>query len=294
MTGRRPATTGRRPPIATACAVCLLLVAAACGDKGSEAERAAGDTAENLGKIRSGELTFRLMAGTADQLTDANAIGFALQGPFALAAPGALPVARMDYTQLAAGSRAATTQVIATGTKAYVSLGGAVYELPPAQVESLRAPKDSDGDGGFGNLRIDEWLDDPQLTAGEAVDGTPTDRIQGPVDVVRTLNDLFAFGRQAGASELNIPEIEGDAAEQLRRVTQSATVDLLTGKEDRLLRRMTVDVRLAAQVSGPVRQALGQLAAAHIRFELAVGKVNTAVQVPEPAGALPASAIPRR
>jgi hypothetical protein len=287
MTRRRPAAAA-----AVFAAVCVLLLGSACSG-GTEAERAAEDTAGNLGKIRSGELSFRLVTGAGEQLTDANAVGFALEGPFALAAPGALPVARIDYTQLSGGTRS-TTQVIATGTKAYVSLGGRVYELPPAQVESLRAPKDSEGDGGFGNLRIDEWFDDPQMSAGEDVDGTATDRIQGPVDVVRTLNDLFAFGRQAGATELNVPEIEGDAAEQLRRVTESATVDLLTGKDDRLLRRMTVDVRLAAQVSDAVRQALGELAAAHIRFELSVGKVNSAVQVPEPAGALPASALPRR
>ncbi|MFN2506412.1 MAG: hypothetical protein ABR540_19735 [Acidimicrobiales bacterium] len=287
---RQRAARPRHTAQKAALACVLLLAAGACGE-GTEAERAAEATADNLGKVRSGQLSFRLITGAGDQLDDSSGVGFELEGPFALPAPGALPVARIDYTQLAGGERT-TAQVIATGTKAFISVGGSVYELPAAQVESLRAPKDGEGDSGFGSLRIDDWMEEPQLSAGEDVDGTATDRIQGNVDVVRTLNDLFAFGRQAGASELNVPEISGEDAEQLRRVTQSATVDLLTGREDRLLRRMAVDVRLVAQVPEEVRQALGQLAAAHIRFDLGVTEVNRPVQVPEPAGALPASAIP--
>ncbi|MDQ4096630.1 MAG: hypothetical protein M3144_02010 [Actinomycetota bacterium] len=263
----------------------VLLLAAACG-QATPAEKAARETADHLGEIRSGQLLFKLVAGSGD-----SQVGFELEGPFALPAPGALPVARIDYTQIA-GGRETTTEVIATGANAYVGIDGTVYELPPAQVESLRAPKDSKDDG-LGALRIDDWIDDPRLGPGEEVDGVATERIQGPVDVVRTLNDLFAFGRQAGASDLAVPEIKGDDADQLRRVTQAATVDLLTGRDDRFLRRMAVDIRLAAQVPERVTAALGDLAAATIRFDLAVNRPNTPVQVPEPTGARPASAIPR-
>lgn len=270
--------------------VSLLALGSACS-RATEAEKVTEATADNLGKIRSGELSFRLVTGAGEQARPEGEVGFELAGPFALPEPGGLPVARIDYTQLAAGRRA-TTQVIATGTKAYVRVGGSVYELPPAQVESLRAPKTDKGQG-FSSLKIDEWVDEPQLSPGEEIDGAPTDRLQGPIDVVRTLNDLFAFGRQVGAAELAVPEIRGEDADQLRRVTQAATIDLLTGRRDRLLRRLAVDVRLAAEVPPRVKDALGQLAAANIRFELGVQRVNTPVQVPEPTGALPASALPR-
>jgi hypothetical protein len=76
-------------------------------------------------------------------------------------------------------------------------------------------------------------------------------------------------------------------------VTESATVDFLTGKDDHLLRRMAVDIRLAAQVPERVKAALGDLAAATIRLDLALDRANAPVQVPEPLGARPASAIPR-
>jgi hypothetical protein len=269
---------------------CLAVLLAGCS-QASEAEKVTKATADNLEKIHSGELAFRLVTGAGEPARAEGDVGFEMSGPFALAEPGGLPVARIDYTRLTAGRRASTT-VISTGAKAYVTLAGAVYELPAAEVERLRAPRTAKS-RGFSSLRIDQWAEDPQLSAGEAVDGEATDRIQGNVDVVRTLNDLFAFGRQVGAEELTVPEIRGEDADQLRRVTSAATVDLLTGREDRFLRRLAVDIRLAAQAPERMKQALGQLAAAHIRLELGVTRVNAPVQVPEPAGALPASALPR-
>ena len=283
----------RGRPVLVAVLASALVLGGSCS-RASEAERAADATADNLAEIRSGQLSFTLLSGAGDQLDQGNEVGFQLEGPFALAEPGALPVASIEYTQLSAGQRT-TTLVITTGAKAYVSLGGTVYELPPEQAEPLRAPKDAEEGqtSTFGALRIDDWMKDPQLSPGEEVDGVATDRIQSEVDVVRTLNDLFSFGRQAGASQLSVPEITGDDADQFRRVTRSATVDLLTGKDDRLLRRMAVDVRLEAAVPDRVKQALGELGAAHIRFEVGLTAVNRPVDVAEPVSALPASAIPR-
>lgn len=279
----------RRP---LAVALCALAVAGACGHA-SRAEKVAETTSRNMGKIRSGQLFFRLGAGSGTEGQDDNEVGFQLEGAFALAAPGGLPVARIDYTQLAAGHET-TTQVVSTGSQAYVVLHGTAYQLPAAQVETLRAPKDGTGGHGFSGLRIEKWVETPALSPGDPVDGVPTDRIRGDVDVVRTLNDLFAFGRQAGASDLAVPEIKGDDADQLRRVTRSATVELLTGRQDRLLRKLAVDVRLAAHVPERVRQALGEVAAARIHFDVSLTRPNTPVQVAEPAGALPASALPRQ
>lgn len=283
--------TGRRPRWVTAAAFALTLGAACGGGSASEAEKVTEATASKLGDIRSGVLQFRLVAGAAgsDAPTD---VGFELAGPFALPEPGALPVTRIDYTQIAGETRT-TTQLISTGSRAFVVIDGTAYQLPFEQTESLRAPTDTPENDGFGGLRIDEWIEDPELSPGEPVADTPTDRITGDVDVVRTLNDLFAFGRRVGAAELALPEITGDDAEQLRDVTESATVELLTGTEDRLLRRLSVDIRLAAQVPPNVRAALGPVAAARIQLFLAVEQPNTPVTVGAPEGALPSSALPR-
>ena len=285
MTGR-----GRRWPAAGLAGA--LLVGAACGGgAATEAEKVTEETASKLGTIRSGVLQFRQVAGAAGEETPRD-VGFELAGPFALPEPGALPVTQIDYTRIAGESRT-TTQLVSTGSRAFVVLNGTAYQLPFEQTERLRAPSQPPEDDGFGGLRIDRWIEDPQLAPGEPVEDTPTHRITGTVDVVRTLNDLFAFGRRVGAAELAVPEITGDDADQLRRVTESATVELLTGADDRLLRQLSVDIRLAAQVPDRVRTALGPVAAARIQLFLAVEQPNTPVTVGAPEGALPSSALPR-
>lgn len=279
---------GRR----AAAVACVLALGAACGGGSpTEGEKVMKATASKLGEIRSGVLQFRLTAGAAG-VQENPEVGFELSGPFALAEPGALPVTQIDYTRIAGEART-TTQLVSTGSRAFVVLDGTAYQLPFDQTERLRAPREASEGDGFGGLRIDEWVEDPQVSPGEVVADTATDRITGTVDVVRTLNDLFAFGRTVGAAELAVPEISGEDAEQLREVTESATLELLTGKDDRLLRRLSVDIRLSAQVPDRVRTALGPIAAATIRLFLAVEQPNTPVQVAAPQGALPASALPR-
>jgi len=280
----------RRRLAALACV--LAMAAAACGGGGTEAERVVEETGSKLGAIRSGVLQFRLTAGAIGASGEDPEVGFELSGPFALAEPGALPVTQIDYTRIAGQART-TTQLVSNGSRAFVVIDGTAYQLPFEQTERLRAPRQASDDDGLGGLRVSAWVDDPQLAPGEAVGDSPTDRVTGTVDVVRTLNDLFAFGRSVGASELAVPEITGDDADQLRRVTESATLELLTGTDDRLLRRLSVDIRLSAQVPDRVRAALGPIAAAQIRFLLAVEQPNTPVTVAAPEGALPASALPR-
>ena len=249
------------------------------------------ETASTLNTVRSGVLQFRLVAGPVGAQENPE-VGYELSGPFALAEPGALPVTQLDYTRIA-GENRATTQLVSTGSRAFVVVDGTAYQLPFDQTERLRAPREAAEDDGFGGLQISDWVDDPQLAPGEAVGDSPTDRVTGSVDVVRTLNDLFAFGRNVGATELDLPQITGDDADELRRVTESATLELLTGTQDRVLRRLSVDIRLRAPVPDRVRAALGPIAAAQIRFLLAVEQPNTPVTVAAPEGALPASAMPR-
>ena len=61
----------------------------------------------------------------------------------------------------------------------------------------------------------------------------------------------------------------------------ASSADVVTSKEDRLLRRADVSVTLA--VSDPeVREALGDLAGARLRLALEVSEINRPVQVADP------------
>ncbi len=260
---------------------------AACG--GGGADDALSETASNLGEIRSGELTLSLIAEGGDARA-----GFELTGPFELRDDG-LPVAELAYTQIAA-EREATVTLISTGEEAFVEANGQTYVLPEEQADRLRAASgelssgdsgtSEDGSGeGLGALALDKWLVDPQVAEGEELGGVQTDRITSELDVVQTANDLLALLAAFQGGEA--AQIEGDDAEALRRATERAAVEILTGAEDRLLRSLVIDLRLGANVPDSLLEQLGPLGQAHFRLELGIANPNEPVSVEAPADAQP-------
>jgi hypothetical protein len=267
-------------PTATLLAAFLALALTACGGGSSGPTGVLQETSDNLGDIRSGDLTLRMhVEGGGKQA------GFELQGRFALADEGELPVADLDYTQIA-GDKEEKVRLISTGEKAFVAIGNDVYKLPEKQTASLRsAGGQVSGDSGLGSLDIGGWLIQPKLSDGGEVAGVETDRIQADLDVVRAANDILAL--IAGLDGRQATQLEGRNAEQLRAATKSATIDVHTGKDDRLLRRLVIEARLGADVPAKLRDQLGGLANARFTFELAIADPNEDVEVQEPEGAKP-------
>ena len=267
---RRPAGAAR----ARTGLVVLLLVAAGCG--GDPARSAVADTGEALGEVRSATLDLRLLAGGlhGDQ-ADA---GFRLRGPFALPDEPGLPIAELEYTQVA-GDAQQTVTILATGEAAYVEIDGTAYELPPEQAAQLETP--AAGAGGFDRLGVEEWFAAPRLEEGDG-----TDRVTGEVDVVAVFNGIAAFATDLGVAEAAPPQVEGDEAERLRAAVEEADAELVTGSDDRLLRSLTFTARLR-DASLPPGYDGGRIA-----FELRLDDINAPVNVAPPADAQPPEALP--
>jgi hypothetical protein len=273
----------KRLLVPIAASACVLAATGCGGGGGGAGDESANDvlaqTARNMGEIRSGDLSLRLVVSSEDA-----EVGFELDGPFALAEEGKLPVAEVEYTKIA-GDETATATFLSTGDQAYVEVEGETYRLPPEQAEPLRAVGGGEGDGGLGELRIDGWLRDPELEEGEDVGGDATDRITADVDAVAVANDLLALvgslGGEAGGA------LEGESAEQLRRAVESATVEVLTGKDDRILRRLALEAELSAEVPAELREQLGELPGATFELVLELANPNEPVEVEEPTDAQP-------
>jgi hypothetical protein len=262
-------------------AALLVAVVAGCGG-GGDARQVLSQTAANLAKIRSGDLTMRLVVSPRQGTK--GRIGFRLAGPFALH-PGGLPVAKVAYTQIA-GDREATATLISTGVKAYAEVNGKTYELP---AESTKALRDAGGGGALAELRIDDWLQHPKVSDGGEVGGADTDHIAADLDVVAAANDLLALVRQLGR---NVPTIEGKSADRLRDAVKSSSIDVWSGKDDHLLRRLLLNADLGFDVPKSLKRALGEIVGAKVDFELAVSNPNRPVHVAPPVNPLPASALP--
>jgi hypothetical protein len=254
-------------------AVAVALLVAGCGGSSQSAQQALSETSANLGKIRSGDLAMDLLFSAKG----AGRAGFSLAGPFALRA-GALPEAQLDYTQIA-GDRTTTQTFIAAGDKAYVRVRGATYELPQTTADQIRSTLG--GGAGLGTIDLTSWVKDPKLEDGGEVGGTDTDRIDAQLNVPAAMSGLLAVAAQLNGS--GSQSLSGTSAEQVERAVDKATIQVWTGKDDRLLRKVEISISLSPNASEKLKSLLG----AGIHFTLAVSNPNEKVSVQVPQNAKP-------
>lgn len=232
---------------APAAILAAAVLAGGCGGDG-EAEEIVQETQEKLGEIRSGNLRLDVHV-EPEGPESAGPIGFELEGPFELG--GDLPKAELEYTQLAAGESASVT-LVSTGEEAYVETPTGAVPLTAAQLDDLRAT--GGGEGGLDLLGLDiaSWLDDAESGDGPDVDGQGTDEVTGELDVARAIDDVAEAAREAGADFEALDERARDA---IADSVKSSRVEILSGADDRLLRRL----RLVLELEGPedLRPLLG-------------------------------------
>jgi hypothetical protein len=191
-----------------------------------------------------------------------------LDGPFALASARTLPTLRIVYARSAGATTTAAT-LVSTRDRAWVlAPDGRVVALPEASLRILR------GKGGTGRtlgaLHVDRWVRDAKLADA----GGGTQRITGRLDVEALLRDLRAAGAR-------IPELDGPNASRLNAALRRSTVTVVTGRDDRMLRRLDADAVL--DVPPALRRRL-QGAAVRISFHLGLERVNLPVRVRPPSG----------
>ncbi len=144
------------------------------------------------------------------------------------------------------------------------------------------------GEGGspFEDTDIGSWLVDPQLEEGEGLDGEEVDRITGELDVVTALNDLFSIAQRFGSGTA-FQTIEDDEAERVENAVQSSHIEVITGAEDRLLRRLLIEVDLALGEEVGLSEILGPLSGASFTLDMSISEPNRPIEVPEPPDPLP-------
>lgn len=270
-----------------ALAICALVGGlAGCG---GSAEDVLSETATKLGEIRSGDLHARLLVGTTGRGGD---VGFELDGPFALPDEGGqLPVAEIDYTQIA-GTESDTVTLTSTGTEAFVEVAGTPYELSREAAEDLSTsagPSATEEE-----LAIGDWFESPELSDGGEVGGADTDRVAGQLNVEAAVNGLLELAERLDAGGPGTVPLLRAAEESPSQAPERAEFEVYTGKEDRLLRRLRLDIRHALDEAAQeaIEASTGEAATeARIEFELEIAQPNRSVSVDPPPDAQPASAL---
>ena len=304
--------TRLRPVFLLSLLAALALVVAACGGDddngggGGQEASASTDVNELLeqtftGKkdISSGNVSLKLaieaQGGEADQL--GGPVNVSISGPFQSQDDGALPEFTFEGS-LEGGGQNLQAGVTSTGDKGFVSFQGTDYVLEDQVFQQFKAGyeearKQGEGEGedaqSFASLGINprDWLTDPKNDGEEKVGDTDTIKITGGVDVNKLLDDINASLAQASSLGLGstgqVPEkLTEEQRSQVLAAVKDPRVEIYTGKDDQILRKMVVNLGIEDNGSGT---------SGTIAFEVSLTGLNEDQEIAEPADAKPFSEL---
>ena len=283
-----------------ACAVLAVCALAACGSSSSGSSGAQNlikQTFSGSHTVKSGVLNFALTLNPSGSSTLTTPLSLSLSGPFQSRGSGKLPQSNFTVDISALGRHGALG-VVSTGSAGYVSLQGASYQLPAADFQRLDSSfssveSSSGSGGGLSGLGINptHWLKNPSVVGDETVGGADTTHVRAGVDVAALLSDLNTFlaktAKTTGTSGKLPTSIPSSTAQKISAAIKNATVDIWTGKTDKTLRKLSLN--LTVPVSGQISSLLGGLKSAGIGLTISYANLNQPQTISAPSNVQPYS-----
>jgi hypothetical protein len=248
--------------------IAMLAVAglvAGCGG-GSSGDEASSSTDVNqlLKDTFSGKKDVK--SGKLDLTVDVNAgasgtFNAKVSGPFESQGAGKLPKLDIDAS-LEGGGQSFQAGVTTTGDQGFVSYGGTDYAVDDQTFKKFKAgfeqstknATSQNSNQSLTSLGIDpsKWLTNAKNEGEAKVGDDDTIKITGDVDVPKLLDDvngaLQKIRQLGGAQASSLPEQLTEAdKKQAQDAIKNLSVEIYTGKDDKILRRMVVAMKLAAQ-----------------------------------------------
>ena len=271
----------------------LLALLAGCGGGGDAADGST-DVDQLLQDTFAGGK--EISSGRIDASVDVKADGtvaMKLSGPFQSTGEGKLP--KLDLKASFEGEgESMSGGVTTTGDQGFVAFGGTQYAIAGPVFQQFKAGYEQSAkqassgsqNQSLASLGMDprRWLTNAR-NAGEAkVGDTDTVKITGDVDVPKLLDDvnralerIRSLGVQ-GAGRL--PDQLTDAErKQVTDAVQDLSVEIHTGADDRILRRMLISLR--------VRNAQDTSQTADVRLDLQLLDLNEDQDIEAPENAKP-------
>jgi hypothetical protein len=297
------------PALLAVLAVCATAALAGClGGGGSEdPDDVIAKTFRGEGRIKSGKLNLDLSARLEGVPQLSGPVTLKMSGPFQSLGGDEFPQLDLDLSASAAGQNF-RAGAVSTGEKGFFSFQGTDYVVPDAQFERIkreieRAQRESEDskqpDLGALGVHPREWLKDPTDEGTEDVAGTETIHIAGDVDVAKLLedvDDLLKRANQLGLSQQQqqqLPEaIPPAAKKQIVDAVKEAKLDLFTGKDDKILRK--IEVSLKFEVPEDLRDDVQGLRSGDIDFSLEIADLNERQTIKEPTRARPLRELQRQ
>lgn len=286
-------------------AVIVLLVAAfvassGCGDDESESARSIlSETFADGHPIDSGDLDLSVRVTGKGAGLDQSPINLDVAGPFITTDKSELPKFALELGTVGSGD--IKVGFVSTGKQGYVTVGEEAFVLDHKAYQQLRDSyaktqrenrEKQERSSGLAALGIDpsQWLGDDVTVSDGEVDGQPTTRVAGQLDVDALVDDASQLLAQAGSAAKSasgsVPtEIDAAAKEAIGRSVKTAEVSIDSGREDRTLR--AIALRLVLAVAEQDRRALGGLESLDVDLKLAISDLNSVKSIPAPKNAKP-------
>lgn len=282
-------------------AVVAALALAACGSS-SGGSGSSGDAQTLLkqtfasGKpVKSGILGISFTLHPSGSSTFTTPISLSINGPFQSRGTGQLP--QSDFTiAISALGRKGQLGIVSTGTSGYVTLQGAAYQLPSADFQRLESGFSSVGGssqsgGGLSALGINpqHWLTNASVVGSDNIGGADTTHIRAGVNVSALLQDINTLlGKASSSTGTKLPSSIPQATQQkVAAAIKNATVDVWTGKSDKVLRKLSLNLNVP--VTGRLSTVAGGMTSAGIGFTLQYSDVNQPQTIAAPSNVQPYS-----
>lgn len=282
------------------------LALSACGgdDDGGGGDDVASVLKDTFGSdepVKSGKLNVAVALDAKGVASLQGPVALKLSGPFQSNGDDKLPTFDFDLALQAAG-QSFTAGAISTGDAGFLTVQGQNFAVGKELFENFRtgyqqAQKEADKEENgttFKALGIDplRWLEGAEKAGTEKVGGADTTHITATIDVPKFLLDINTLLEKAdqigvaGAQNAQVPStLTAEQRKQIAEAVKSAEVDVYTGEEDRLLRRLAVV--LTFDVPEASRKDVGGLQSGTLKLDLTIADLNQKQSVTAPKNARP-------
>jgi hypothetical protein len=306
-----PARSRLIPILLALIAVAVAVGIAACGGKGdsANARQVVKQTFAGKKRVDSGRLNLSMTANltasglAATQLKEP--IVIKMSGPFQSRGDTKLPAMDLELSATGSGSDF-SAGAVSTGDKGYVTFQGKPYSVPDSTFTRFKRDfeqQQKQDNQSSTNLDLkalginpDNWLENPKNEGDEDVGGATTTHVSSNVNLDALLADVDRLLKRAdklGLSQQQLQQVpqglNSQSRKQIKSSIKKAKVDIWTGKDDKTLRRLRLDVSF---VLPPALQSQAQgVKGGDIKLDLEVADVNKPQNIKAPANPRPWSEL---
>jgi hypothetical protein len=270
------------------------------GDGGTEdPQQVLDQTFNNDTKVSSGNLNITL-DGSAEG-SQSGSVTATIEGPFQSDPNDQTAFPQFDLTADISASGAGQSfsfngSLIATQDNAYVDYQDQAYEVGSSLFQQFKKSYEqsaqqaqagqSQSSSILKQFGVDPktWLTNVTNEGDEDVEGTNTIHIHGDADVTQIVSDIGKLAQQAPGG--TAPSVSPAQLDQLKSAIKDATIDVYSGSDDHLLRKLAVAMTIA-----PPASAGASVSSVNVDFSITLSDVNEPQTISAPSGAKPISEL---